>query len=114
MKFRAFPRYRLVRERKAKKRTDLRHAATLTLVGWYLIVPPYVWPYSQRDLRVPISQWKIVQRFDTATPCEDYLLENEGRPRSGGTQNDGRDGYRPVRAKSCAVRLLRRPHLNER
>ena len=31
--------------------------------------------YSQRELGAPVSQWKIVQRFDTATACEGYLQE---------------------------------------
>jgi hypothetical protein len=72
---------------------NLRQAAALTLMGWYLMVPPYVWPYSQRDLRVPVSQWKLVQRFDTVTACEGYLQEMKEDPEgtsasflSGGTQ----------------------------
>jgi hypothetical protein len=29
---------------------------------------------------VPVSQWKIVQRFDTGTACEDYLQERKDHP----------------------------------
>ena len=59
----------------------LRHTAALALMGWYLIVPPYTLPYyNQRDLWVPVSQWKIVERFETATACEGYLQEMKEDP----------------------------------
>jgi hypothetical protein len=54
---------------------NLRHAAALALVGWYLMVPPTVGPYLRLDLRVPVSQWRVVQLVDTATACEGYLQE---------------------------------------
>lgn len=52
-----------------------RHAAALALVGWYLIMPPTVGPYLRLDKSAPVSQWKIVEHFDTATACEGYLQE---------------------------------------
>jgi hypothetical protein len=33
-------------------------------------IVPRVGPYSQCDLRVPVSQWNVVQRFDAASACE--------------------------------------------
>ena len=59
---------------------NMRDAAALALMGWYLMVPPYVWPYSQRELWAPVSQWKIVERFETATACEGYLQEMKEDP----------------------------------
>ena len=56
------------------------HAAALALMGWYLIVPPYVWPYNERDLWAPVSQWKIVQRFDNPTTSESYLQDMKEDP----------------------------------
>jgi hypothetical protein len=44
-----------------------RHAAALTLMGWYLTVRHTRGIY--RDLWEPVSQWKIVQCFDPATAC---------------------------------------------
>jgi hypothetical protein len=44
-----------------------RHAATLALLGWYLMVPP---PYGWLSPDAPIAQWKEWQAFDTATQCE--------------------------------------------
>ena len=35
-------------------------------------------------MRVPVSQWKIVERFDTATLCEDYLQEMRDDPEADG------------------------------
>jgi hypothetical protein len=59
----------------------LCHVAGPVLMGWYLIVPPYMLPhYNQRELWAPVSQWKIVQRFDTATACEGYLQEMKDDP----------------------------------
>jgi len=73
----------------ATQAMSIRHSAALALMGWYLIVPPYVWPYNQRDLRVPISQWKIVERFDTTTLCEDYLQEMKDDPEAEGLKRMG-------------------------
>ena len=70
----------------------LHRAGALALMGWYLIVPPYVWPYSQRDLRVPLSRWKIVDRFDTATSCEGYLQEMKDDPEAEGLRKMGEMG----------------------
>ena len=58
---------------------NVRHSAAL--VGWYLLVPAYTLPYyNQRDLWAPVSQWKIVERFETATGCEGYLQEMKEDP----------------------------------
>jgi hypothetical protein len=55
---------------------NVRHAAALALVGWYLLVPPSTSPYyNQHDLWAPVSQWKIVERFETAMACEGYPQE---------------------------------------
>ena len=47
----------------------IRDALALTLVGWYLIVPP-----AGRTLRaglaLPLSQWRTVASFDNAAKCE--------------------------------------------
>ena len=71
---------------------SLRHSAALALMGWYLMVPPYVWPYKQRDLTVPISQWKIVACFDTSNLCEDYLQEMKDDPGAEGLKRMGEMG----------------------
>jgi len=48
----------------------LRHAATLALVGWYLIQPPV---YRQPPYIDPIpprmSQWTIFGSYDSAEKC---------------------------------------------
>jgi hypothetical protein len=41
-----------------------RHAAALALVGWYLMLPPV--SHGDFNENVPLSGWRIVQRFDTA------------------------------------------------
>ena len=70
----------------------LFRSGALVLMGWCLIVPPYVWPYNQHDLWVPVSQWKILERFDTASACEGYLQEMKDDPAAEGIQKMGKMG----------------------
>jgi hypothetical protein len=55
---------------------NLRHAAALALLGWYLMMPP---PYSadvhSLDESAPMTSWTQLSAFDTAKECEDYKLE---------------------------------------
>ncbi|MGO9454922.1 MAG: hypothetical protein ACLQDV_28315 [Candidatus Binataceae bacterium] len=46
----------------------LRHAATLALVGWYLVVPPLNNGYP--NMRARFSQWETVRSFYTVDDCE--------------------------------------------
>jgi hypothetical protein len=51
----------------------LRHAAGLTLVGWYLMAPP-PFPHAKSPLALddtlPLAQWKLINSFDTAAACK--------------------------------------------
>jgi hypothetical protein len=53
---------------------NLRHAAALALVGWYLIAPPIRSGTSPDDQvvddRAPLSAWIIVDSFDAASDCQ--------------------------------------------
>src|SRR5689334_3502296 len=42
--------------------------ATVALLGWYLIAPPY--HRVEMSVRAPLSQWQIIAAFDTAADCE--------------------------------------------
>jgi hypothetical protein len=46
-----------------------RYAATLALVGWYLLVPPSR-PNYEVDQSAPLSRWAQDASFDTASECE--------------------------------------------
>jgi len=51
-----------------------RHATALALVGWYLMVPPSV----SRNLALvytPLSEWKIVDTFDSESACQQMLTK---------------------------------------
>jgi hypothetical protein len=61
-------------------------------MGWYLVVPPYVWPYNRRDLRVPVSRWKVVRRFDIVSACEFYLQEMKDDQGAEGLKKRGEIG----------------------
>jgi hypothetical protein len=51
------------------------HAAALSLVGWYLIVPPPAHdpkrPQALVDGLAPISEWVVQEVFDTARECRE-------------------------------------------
>ncbi len=46
-----------------------RHTTALALVGWYLMMPPLD-ERGKVDKSAPVSQWTILQGFDTARNCE--------------------------------------------
>jgi hypothetical protein len=45
-----------------------RHAAALALVGWYLLLPPWV-AYNKFDAHVPLSKWEKSGKFETEAAC---------------------------------------------
>jgi hypothetical protein len=58
----------------------LRHAAALALVGWYLMVPPGTSKDAPDqpltfDGSAPLSKWKIVGSYDSASGCDDGKKE---------------------------------------
>jgi hypothetical protein len=53
---------------------NLRHAAALALVGWYLLMPPVVdeGDTAKVDHSVPLSQWYRGDRvYETQSACEE-------------------------------------------
>ncbi|MGO9060944.1 MAG: hypothetical protein ACLQU2_26710 [Candidatus Binataceae bacterium] len=48
---------------------ELQHAAALALVGWYLMLPPWI-AQNRFDANAPLSKWQISGRFDTAQDCK--------------------------------------------
>ena len=51
---------------------NVRQAAALALLGWYLMAPPI----NERiglDLGAPLSQWQALASFDTAAECKASL-----------------------------------------
>jgi hypothetical protein len=53
-----------------KSRMNLRHAAALALVGWYLMVPP-----STRGTNLSLSKWSIYQRYNTPDECRQVVSD---------------------------------------
>jgi hypothetical protein len=49
-----------------------RHLTALALVGWYLMIPPSTLPPGGA-YKEPLRKWRIVQGFDTADDCQDFL-----------------------------------------
>jgi hypothetical protein len=51
---------------------NLRHAAALSMLGWYLMVPPFAGKTKPEDslgLKAPVDQWMIIQSFDSEKSC---------------------------------------------
>ena len=53
-----------------KNRMQLRHAAALALVGWYLLVPPSMNGSGNLNAKAPLAQWINEGAFDRADECE--------------------------------------------
>jgi len=59
-----------------------RHLAALTLVGWYLMMPPDSAKIPHEvEQSAPLSRWAIVATFDASDKCEKALadLQNANR-----------------------------------
>ena len=61
---------------------NLRRAAALALVGWYLMVPP-IYDTPDGDVMIglgkPLHDWVISRTYDSAQECNAFFL----RPRGG-------------------------------
>ncbi len=56
---------------------NLRHAAALALVGWYLMVPPPACLQSQTpDLYASLSKWVPVEKYPSARTCSEGLRDD--------------------------------------
>ena len=51
---------------------NLRHAAALALVGWYLVAPPIVHDPGRWHPNVvaPVNEWIVAKSFDSVADCE--------------------------------------------
>jgi hypothetical protein len=62
---------------------NLRHAAALAFVGWYLMIPPYHGSVSDHDIVIdrsaPLSKWEILDSFDSANDCADQRMRHQKR-----------------------------------
>jgi hypothetical protein len=91
-----------------------RHAVALTLVGWYLLYPPWNAEKGIVDPTLPLNRWYRVATFDSSADCEDrkfgVLEEMDKRtqyqtPEKAAKQERLRDQARCVSADD--------PHLRE-
>ena len=55
-----------------KSRVNLRHAAALALVGWYLMAPPSIGADSTTyaaDAHAPFTLWTLIATFSSEQEC---------------------------------------------
>ena len=50
---------------------NLRHAAALALVVWYLLVPPLY--KGEVEEKAPLKKWTVLQSFGTVAECSQWL-----------------------------------------
>ena len=55
---------------------NLRHAAALALVGWYLMIPPHPTD-TTLDSDAPLSKRRVYDAFDTAATCDTARASEE-------------------------------------
>jgi hypothetical protein len=62
---------------------NLRHAAALALVGWYLMIPPQT-AQKTFDDHAPLARWFVFSAHDAAHECEGAkFLNREGHKQTG-------------------------------
>ena len=76
---------------------NLRHAAALALVGWYLMVPPPIPGTARVDQSAPLSQWKVRRQFPHDQGCEAAKARLREQALAAQTQNDAADPRRGER-----------------
>src|SRR5260370_38954276 len=53
---------------------NLRHAAALALLGWYLRIPPLPQP------QVSFNHWQVIESFDSVDQCEQERKDFKTHP----------------------------------
>ena len=56
-----------------KSRMNLRHAAALALVGWYLMVPPQQSFKDHKYYEAPLVEWTHKATFDAEFECKQEI-----------------------------------------
>lgn len=55
---------------------NLRHAASLALVGWYLLMPPWTGdPPTDVNTSAPLIKWNVEYSFDTRAECQQAKVD---------------------------------------
>jgi hypothetical protein len=70
---------------------NIRHAAALALVGWYMVTPPIAGDANGRswiDFKKPVTQWTIVNKFDSKEDCRKALRYHELSAEKAGASGD--------------------------
>jgi hypothetical protein len=75
----------------AMKTKLLLHAASLALVGWYLMAPPWYNDEKEPRLHAPIADWEIIGSFDSADQCMHDLVEMANKARARSTPKERRE-----------------------
>ena len=73
---------------------NIRHAAALALVGWYLMVPPRIPGTGEVNKGVPLSQWTKRRLFPHDEGCEAAKTRLRQEALAAQTQNDAADPRR--------------------
>ena len=67
---------------------NLRHAAVLALLAWYLMVPPAIPSTDEVNQSAPLSQWRIRHIFPHNEGCEAAKARLRDQALAAQTQRD--------------------------
>jgi hypothetical protein len=82
-------------ERGEKDSVKTAHRVKLTLLVWYLMVPPTLIHNSLPvDLRAPLSEWRLFSTFESAAECEQGLIAFYNAAKSELIKNEGNESDR--------------------
>jgi len=91
----------------------IRHAVSITLLAWYLLIPPVFAPMGSHprafnDLNAPMDKWDIQKTFDTQADCvkqKDLLLAEAPRRIAFANQHPDQDPNGNILAVAQAWQL---------
>jgi hypothetical protein len=83
-----------------------RDAATLALVGWYLITPPITYDMKAGlwiNFKAPPTEWTIIEKYQSKEDCvkalsgRDHLAEEAGKRGDAETKESWRQAFSNAR-----------------
>jgi hypothetical protein len=91
---------------------NLRHAAALALVGWYLMLPPASSETHYPIGNAPMWQWEVIGSFDSAAECTRAKSAREASNRAK-WERISPEPHNPFRPYSGVQELAREIYLKE-
>jgi len=83
------------------------HVAALSLVGWCLMIPPFVkGKHGVVDGAAPLSKWTVTNAFDTAAECENFRGTSMKFDQTRSAQDPTNQSYKVFRAQRALSQCI--------